>query len=78
MTTPTQPQTVHTQTKQSTGVFTIIVAVVTMLTVRWSGYAALPYIVIFAPVLTLAAVLVLAAVLALIVAGVEHKTGGRA
>lgn len=76
MTTPTQPQAVHTQTtKQSIGVFTIIVAVVTMLAVRWSGYAALPYIVIFAPVLTLAAVLALAVVLSLIAAALT--AGGR-
>lgn len=68
MTTPTQPQATPTQTKHSIGVFTIIVAVVTMLAVRWSGYAALPYVVIFAPVLTLAAVLVLTVVLALIAA----------
>lgn len=75
MTTPTQSQVAPTQTKHSIGVFTVIVAVVTMLAVRWSGYAALPYIVIFAPVLTLAAVLVLTVVLALIATALT--AGGR-
>jgi len=55
----------------------IVLATVTMIAARWTGYAALPYLVIFAPLLTWVGVtalaVVLAVVLALFAAIVERK-----
>lgn len=77
MSTETGP-VIHThETKQSIGLFTVIVATVTLFAVRASGFAALPYIVIFAPILTVAAVLILVGVLgvlaAVLTSGEESK-----
>lgn len=55
----------------------IVLATVTMIAARWTGYAALPYLVIFAPLLAWIGITALAVVLALlagiIAATIERK-----
>lgn len=69
MTQPTQSQTA-TPSSHGPGIplWIAVLAAITMLTVRWTGYAALPYLVIFAPLLAIIAVLVLAVGLAILAA----------
>lgn len=63
MTNPKPEQSATAQTKSTVGPALVVYATITMLAIRWTGFAALPYLVIFAPVLTLTALLVLSLVL---------------
>lgn len=71
----TPPRT-QVETKHSPGLSILVYATVTLLAVRWTGYAALPFLVIFAPLLTAMAVLSLAVLLA-VVAGVVEAAAKR-
>lgn len=67
MSTPTtEIQVTETRSNGGLSLALVIYATITMLAIRWTGYAALPYLVIFAPVLTVAGILVLILVLSII------------
>lgn len=72
MTTPT-----HVEVKHTPALSILVYITVTLLAVRWSGYALLPYVVIFAPLLTAVGILVLAVVLMVIAAALSGSGGGR-
>lgn len=69
MTAP-QPQPQPQVQSRGAGIlpFIVILATITMLTARWSGYAALPFVMIFAPLLGYIAVLALGLALMVVAA----------
>lgn len=74
----TQPQTVTVKPSRSLVLpWILVLATVTLLAVRWTGYATLPFLVIFAPLLTYFGILVLAGVLLVITGIASAILGGR-
>lgn len=73
-----KPKTDNTVETSASGGSLMLAAILTatLLAVRVSGYAALPYIVIFAPLLTLAAVAVVTLVLIILVLAIGGIRNG--
>ena len=65
--TETQP-TAERSTAGSINILLLVVVTVTALVARWADFIAIPYVVIFAPLLTVVGIFVLAGVLAIIAA----------
>lgn len=80
MTQPTQPQTVTVKTGGGKSLllpWILVLTTVTLGAVRWTGYAALPLLVVFAPLLTFVGIIALATVLLVIGAIISALLGGK-